>query len=243
MTNPTGEVPEGTLAADLSPLTGLSQSSWRAGINNRALTPWTTAQAIWKGKFDEYDAQLADFYDIQLDMLDRVDLLEGVSGYCNTFMSKNWIVGTAGAAMLFDTQIGPNVVAITDDESSILIPGDATGIGLWRADLQVTFQPTGATVGTIVRLIVFDGDAGVEFTRRSYNAVVTPYGAQAASFSSTFVLPGNENGYAVYCVVIPSANIKVLGGTVLSALSVNRWSSGIGVLANEETVPDGGTLS
>lgn len=243
MTTPDGVFPVGTITnGDLSPLNGLDQASWRNNLNAQALSPWTNAQAIWHGKFDEFDAQLDDFYDSQLDLLDAVELLEGVSGYCNVFMSKNWVVGTAGALMLFDTRIGPKVVAYEDGYASMRIPGDATGIGLWRADLQVTFAPPSATMVAIVRLIIRDDDSNTEWTRRSYNAVVTQYGAQAASFSSTFVLPGNTNGYSVYCVIIPSANIKVLGGTVLSALSVNRWSSGVGVVANEDPVPDGGTL-
>jgi hypothetical protein len=243
VTTPDGTYPDGTITnGDLSPLNGLDQATWRANLNARALSPWTDAQAIWHGKFDSYDAQLLNFYDTQLDMLDRVDLLEGVSGYCNVFMSANWVVGTGGAAMPFDTQIGPKVVAIADEHFGIHIPGDNTGVGLWRSDLQVTFASPGSTVVSIVRLVVFDKDAATEYTRRSYNAVVTPYGAQAASFSSTFVLPENTNGYDVYCVIVPSAAIKVLGGTVLSALTVNRWSSGIGVLANEDSVPDGGTL-
>lgn len=55
-------------------------------VRGGALTGFAYAQESWRGITDDLAAQAASIRDAQLDLTDRVDLLEGVNGYGSVFL-------------------------------------------------------------------------------------------------------------------------------------------------------------
>lgn len=218
----------------------ITEASALAAMRGQALPGYADAQNSWHGLVSDL-ADLADeVEDEQLELLDRVDLLEGVHGYCNSFMSANWLVGQNQLLTLpFDTQLGPNVNAELFDD------GIRLGTkGLWRADALVTFDAvSGANVRAEVYITVESVSGSTLYSETLFDTVLTSSGAASVAFSKTFVIP-TDNAYVVKARVkhYRSARTRVFGGTLRSALSVNKWSSNTDNNVDIPVAPDGGDL-
>jgi hypothetical protein len=184
---------------------------------------------------------LDNLRDEQLQFGERLDLLEGVNGYCNLFMSANWQVAQNQLLTLpFDTQLGPRVGASPHSGDAILLESR----GLWRADLHVSADKmTNSNYRANVYISVINSVSGTVFTETQFDLVLTPSGSETAAFSKTFVIP-DDNTYLVRARIQHNrtARLKVFGGTLRSALTVNKWSSNTSNLLVLDTVPDGGEL-
>ncbi|APE10752.1 hypothetical protein BO226_17400 [Rhodococcus sp. 2G] len=171
---------------------------------------------------------------------ERLDLLEGVYGYCNTFMSANWLVAQDHLlALPFDTQLGPNVGAVPY-EGGIRLQTR----GLWRADTIVTCDKmTSSNFAAQVYITVLSVATGAVYSETRFDIVLTPSGSESAAFSKTFVVPTDDD-YVVKARIQHNrtARLRVFGGTLRSALSVNKWSTNT---SNNVDIPepaDGGEL-
>lgn len=246
MTSPDGASPDGSLALGLfAAAQALTAEDALAAATGGALGGFEDAQESWWGHEDDVAQQLSDFHDSQLDMLDRLDLLEGVSGYCNLFMGKNWRVkGGSRVTLPFDTQLGPAKGA-TPEAGGIRLGGK----GLWRADCHVSFYPapsnwfTGAGAVSLQVFLQVSTLAGVRYTEHEFDIVITQHGAETAAFSHTFVIPTDDAYRVIVQVQHPKDWHWVYGGTLRSSLSVNKWDNGTSNAVVLPTAPDGGELT
>ncbi|WP_032380947.1 hypothetical protein [Rhodococcoides fascians] len=244
MTTPYGPPPDSALVFGGRYNQDITEESARNMMTGQAGTLYTDAGNSWIGVKDDVAGLAGEVKDGQLELTERVDLIESVSGYCSTFMSRNWTVaGNTRVTLPFDTQLGPNKGA-TPFQGGILMDSK----GLWRCDAHVSFYPPTSgwgttTVSAAVFVSVYYIGTGTVYTEREFDIVISPQGAETAAFSDTFVIP-TDNTFAVRVQVRhgkTSANIY--GGTLRSALSVNRWDTGTANALVLDTAPDGGTLS
>lgn len=246
MSSPNGESPAGSLAAGLfTAWQAQSEDEQRALLKIPTLGKWENAEELWWEQEGDIHRRLDDFADYQLGMTDRQDLLEGVSGYCNLFMGRNWRVrGGSRITLPFDTLLGPPKGA-TPDAGGIRLGGK----GLWRADCQVSFYPapsnwfTGSGAVSLQVFLQVATLAGVRYTEHEFDIVVTQHGAETAAFSHTFVIPTDDAYRVIVQVQHPKDWHWVYGGTLRSSLSVNRWDTGTSNAVVLPTAPDGGELT
>lgn len=67
-------------------------------------------------------------------------------------------------------------------------------------------------------------------------------GDETCSFSNTFVIPDDDAYFVTVELIHRNTRQNVFGGTLRSALSVNKWDFRIDNAVVAPTVPDGGTL-
>lgn len=218
----------------------ITESSALALMRGQTLTGYEDAQDSWK-HLESDVADLSDqIRDEQLDLNDRMDLLEGVTGYCNTFMSKSWSIASQTRLVLpFDTQLGPNIGAEPFDNGIKL---DTRG--LWRADSLVTFpQTSGGEYSAGIYLTVHNHVLNTTYSESLYAVVVTDGGPATVAFSKTFVIPDDDT-FMVTADVWQGTTVRVpvLGGTQWSALSVNKWSNNTDHNVDLPNPPEGGEL-
>ncbi|MGY2060374.1 hypothetical protein ACW9HQ_36390, partial [Nocardia gipuzkoensis] len=181
--------------------------------------------------------------DGQADLGSRLDLLESVSGYQSLFMGKSWdVVGGKWVTLPFDEQLGPN-----KDADKFLNGIRFKSKGLWRSDAHVTFAPAppawgGNAVPAQVLVEVKQVGDLKTYTAHEYDIVITQLGAETAAFSHTFVIPEDDQFFVTVSVYHPKSSATVYGGTLRSALSVNRWDLGTNNAVVKPTVPNGGSL-
>ncbi|KAA0016755.1 hypothetical protein [Antrihabitans cavernicola] len=194
------------------------------------------------GSLQELGEQIRDG---QVEMNDRLDLLEAVEGYCSLYMSYNWnVAGGHFVKLPFDAVLGPNKGAVLYNNGIRL-----QGKGLWRSDAHVTFkQPpsdwfTNGTVAAQLYLSVCAVGNDSVFSEHEFDIVITPQGAETASFSHTFVVPTDDAFYVRVGVAHPKASAWIYGGTARSSLSVNKWDNGTVHAEVVPVAPDGGALS
>ncbi len=241
MTAPDGGIPEGSLLPGLFRAMQLqTEDEALAGATGGALGGFQEAQeSYWA-----FESELADTAeetrDEQLDLNERMDLLEGVNGYCNLFMSANWLVAQNQLlALPFDTQLGPNVGAEPHDGGILLLTR-----GLWRADALITCDKmTSSNFRAEIYISVVSASSGEVYSESRYDIVLTPSGSESAAFSKTFVIAVDE----AYIVKVRirhnrTARLRVYGGTLRSALSVNKWSNNVTNNVEIPEAPDGGEL-
>jgi hypothetical protein len=183
---------------------------------------------------------LQQLIDEQDQFKERLELLEGVQGYCNTFMSANWMVAQNQLlALPFDTQLGPEVGAVPFEGGIRLLTR-----GLWRADTIVTCDKmTSSNFAAQVYITVFTIATGAVYSETRFDIVLTPSGSESAAFSKTFVVP-TDDAYVVKARIQHNrtARLRVFGGTLRSALSVNKWSTNTSNNVEISDPPDGGEL-
>jgi hypothetical protein len=218
----------------------ITEQSALALMRGQTLNGYEDAQDSWKHLESDVADLSNQIRDAQLDLEDRIDLLEGVTGYCNTFMSKSWSVASQTRLVLpFDTQLGPSVGA-SPYEGGIKLDTK----GLWRADTLVTFpQTSGGKFSAGIYLTVRNLGLEPIYSESLYAIVVTDGGPATVAFSKTFVIP-SDNTYMVTADVWQGTTVRipVHGGTQWSALSVNKWSNNTDNNVDMPTVPDGGEL-
>ncbi|KZM68824.1 hypothetical protein AWN90_13625 [Nocardia terpenica] len=214
-------------------------------VTGGARTKYNATAGQWGGEFDRVATLAATVKDGQKQLKDRLDLLEGVNGYMSLFMGNNWdVVGKKEILLPFDQQLGPA-------KGAEMFQGGIKFIskGLWRSDTHVTFAKapqawfSGGPVNATVTLGVYKIADQSLYTAHSFDLVITVQGEETAAFSHTFVIPADNAYYAKVSVQHPKDKATVFGGTLRSALSVNRWDTGTENAVVAPIVPDGGTLS
>lgn len=243
MTSPDGALPEGSLAPGLfAAAQAMTEEDAKAGATGGALAGFEDAQ----GSYWALESELADLAgevtDEQLELNERVDLLEGVNGYCNTFLSKNWLIPSQTKVVLpFDTQLGPAVGA-EPFEGGIRLDTK----GLWRTDFLIGWEqsPPGNPWSAGIYLEVYNHVANTSYSESLFAIVVTPAGHETVAFSKTFVIPADDT-YMVRAHAWQGTTTqrRVFGGTTWSAFSVNKWSSNTDHNVDIPDPPDGGMLS
>ncbi|CAM4322101.1 hypothetical protein NONI108955_20720 [Nocardia ninae] len=244
MTTPGGSAPDGAWVVGGRYGSDITKDSAKAIISGGMLAPYKGAQRELKAVDNAFKDDLKNFEDSQLALKDRLDLLESVNGYCSLFLSKNWNLRGNGEWRLlpFDTQLGPRK-GTSLEASGIKLAGK----GLWRCDAHITWYPAPSGWGqsntaAAARVVVVYADTLTIYTERRFDMVITPYGSETASFSHTFVIPDDDK-FIVRLEAGHSRDWHMLyGGTVRSALSVNKWDTGTNNNHNLPTVPDGGNL-
>lgn len=242
MTSPDGALPEGSLVPGLSRAMQLqtAEEAKRAATGG-ALGGFEDAQeSYWEFESD-VAATVEDALDQQLELKERVDLLEGVQGYCLTFMSKNWLIPSQRKVVLpFDTQLGPNVGA-SPFEGGIRLDTK----GLWRTDFLIGWEKSASGPWSAgIYLEVYNHITGISYSESLFALVVTTTGPETVAFSKTFVIPADDT-YMVRAHAWQGTTTqrRVFGGTAWSALSVNKWSNNTDHNVNIPEAPEGGMLS
>ena len=223
---------------------GLTPEDAMNQMTGQASVKYNAAAGEWGAVRDGIGDQINTIRDGQLTLGERVDLLEGVHGYANLYMDKNWYVtGTARRVLPFNTQLGPTV-RTTLESSGIRL---ATR-GLWRADCLITFAPGESSFFSTnpspveIYLQVINAVSTSVYTEHRYDCLVSTLGAETAAFAHTFVIP-SDNEYLVRVQVrTDKTRVYTYGGTARSGLSVNKWSTNTDAPAVAETVADGGSL-
>ena len=184
-------------------------------------------------------SSVAEAADGQLDISGRLDLLMGVRGYCQAYMSRNvngeW--GVNNTRMLpFDAPLGPSKGAHVDAAQGGIVMDES---GLWTISLMCTARQTSYTSSWLdtdsvrVTLRVYRPNGSV------YSQKMLQYLAGKSAVTPTLMVP----------VVVPSPGYYITvegyssrwrwwdGGTKFSALSVIKHDSST-VNPGTETVPD-----
>ncbi|BDB59001.1 hypothetical protein RDE2_07950 [Rhodococcus sp. RDE2] len=243
MTSPDGALPEGSLVPGLFRAMQLqTEEEAKAAATGGALGGFEDAQeSYWEFESD-VAGTVGEALDEQLELNERVDLLEGVNGYCMTFMSKNWLIPSQRKVVLpFDTQLGPNVGA-SPFEGGIRLDTK----GLWRTDFLIGWEksPPGNPWSAGIYLEVYNHVADTSYSESLFAIVVTPAGHETVAFSKTFVIPADDT-YMVRAHAWQGTTTqrRVFGGTTWSALSVNKWSNNTDHNIDIPEAPEGGMLS
>ena len=179
------------------------------------------------------------FEDGQAALVDRLDLLDGVRGYAQAYMSRNvngeW--GINNTRMLpFNEPLGPSKGAHVDAAKGAVVMDEA---GLWTVHFMVTARQTSYTASW------FDTDSVRATVRihRPDGSVYSPKTFQALSGKAATTLT------ASIPVVVPSPGYYITieayssrwrwwdGGTKFSALSVIKHDNST-INPGTETVPD-----
>ncbi|GAB4584393.1 hypothetical protein [Nocardia sp. IFM 10818] len=247
MTAPNGFVPDGAYVVTSKYGQDINKDAVMGMVTGGARTKYNAAAGQWGGEFDKLAALAEKVKDGQREMKDRLDLLEGVSGYMSLFMGNNWkITGRKDCLLPFDQQLGPaKGVEMYQGGVKFLSKG------LWRADTHVTWGQapsgwfSGGPVNATVTLAVYriTGGEKVLYTAHAFDLVITTQGPETAAFSHTFVIPA-DNAYSAEVAVYHQKDdtATIFGGTLRSSFSVNRWDVGTENAVVKPTVPDGGTL-
>lgn len=223
---------------------GMTPEDAMAQMTGQASIKYNAAAGEWGSVRDSIGDQIQTIHDGQLQLSDRVDLLEGVQGYANLYMANNWYVsGTARRVLPFNTQLGPKVRTTLESSGIRLVTR-----GLWRADCLITFAPGEAGVfGTNpspveIYLQVISATSSSVYTEHRYDCLVSSLGAETAAFAHTFVIPSDDEYLVRVQVRTDKSRVYCYGGTARSGLSVNKWSTNTDAPAIAQTVADGGTL-
>ncbi|MEY8577204.1 hypothetical protein AALI21_02710 [Corynebacteriaceae bacterium 6-324] len=184
------------------------------------------------------------FQDAQAGLTNRLDLLEGVEAYAQSYMSKNrngeW--GSSNWRDLpFDAPLGPAKGAHVDEERGVIVL-DSTG--LWTVYARATGRATsfGGDGGVRMELTVYHPDGSVYSQQmiegtslRDSDAIITVRGAITlqATFPVVIDTPGCYIGIRAWSAAWRWWN----GGTRWSSLSVLKHSSDI-INPGDAEVPD-----
>ena len=223
-------------------MAGMTREDIIAMMTGQARSDMNTAVGGWNGMTADVDDLAEQVHDVQLELGERVDLLDGVRGYCSTYLGSNWLVpGNQGKQLPFDAQLGPAKGAAPQSGGIRLLEK-----GLWRADAHVGFQVqsgwfTGAA-RAVVYLTVRVAATWETYSQREYSLVVGRAGDETAAFSHTFVVPEDDTYIVTVDMFHQNTRQYVFGGTLRSALSVNKWDFRVTNAVVAPTVPDGGTL-
>ena len=184
-------------------------------------------------------SSVAEAADGQLDISGRLDLLMGVRGYCQAYMSRNvngeWGVNNT-RQLPFDAPLGPSKGAHVDAAQGGIVMNES---GLWTISLMCTARQTSYTSSWLdtdsvrVTLRVYRPNGSV------YSQKMLQYLAGKSAVTPTLTVP----------VVVPSPGYYITvegyssrwrwwdGGTKFSALSVIKHDNST-VNPGTETVPD-----
>lgn len=179
------------------------------------------------------------FEDGQAALVGRLDLLDGVRGYCQAYMSRNvngeW--GTDNTRMLpFDAPLGPSKGAHVDATRGGIVMDEA---GLWTISLLCTARQTSYTSSWL------DTDS-VRVTLRVhrpngslYSQKTLQYLAGKSAVTPTVSVPVtvDQPGYYVTVEAYSSRWRWWDGGTRYSALSVVKHDDRV-INPGADTVPD-----
>ena len=227
MTNPGGEAPEGTVGADLAPITGITKESWRFALDQH-IEPWRGAQASLNTAMGTVQSNISDFADGQLALNNRTDLLKQVSGYATVFLGRNWdLPPNAPVVLPFNRQLGPLKNTGVNEADGIILKAK----GLWRVEAHMTlkssvmytqvtystgpfgipipvFTPYYMPVGTRFRIEVIRLGDGQLLSVTTYNTM--PDGRmgqpgltapQSSAFNHTFVVDIDPDDGNTWCLV------------------------------------------
>lgn len=191
------------------------------------------------GTWKQVDPDDIDLSSGQLQINGRTDLLDGVRGYCQAYMSRNvngeW--GTNNARMLpFDAPLGPSKGAHVDAAKGGIVMDEA---GLWTVSLLCTARQTLYTSSWLdtdsvrVTLRVHRPDGSVY----SHQLLQCLAGKSAVTPTVSVPVVVDQPGYYVTVEAYSSRWRWWDGGTRYSALAVVKHDSRM-VNPGQETVPD-----
>ena len=254
MTAPDGFTPEGAYtAASLPSMQSLTEEKIRARLRK----PADDAMGQMLGGLrDGFLPGIADairgivrapmlgpvadaFEDGQSALVDRLDLLDGVRGYCQAYMSRNvngeW--GVNNTRMLpFDVPLGPSKGAHVDATRGGIVMDEA---GLWTVSMMCTARQTSYTSSWLdtdsvrVTLRVHRPDGSV------YSQKLLQYLAGKSAVTPVVSVPVtvDQPGYYVTVEAYSSRWRWWDGGTRYSALAVVKHDDRV-INPGADTVPD-----
>lgn len=184
-------------------------------------------------------SSVAEAADGQLDISDRIDLLMGIRGYCQAYMSRNvngeW--GTNNTRMLpFNAPLGPSKGAHVDTANGSVVMDEA---GLWTVHFMVTARQTSYTASWLdtdsVRATVrFHRPNGTVYSSKIFQSLS---GKAATTIAASIPVVVPSPGYYITIEAYSARWRWWDGGTKFSALSVIKHDSST-VNPGTETVPD-----
>ncbi|MEO5307935.1 hypothetical protein [Corynebacterium sp. c8Ua_99] len=226
-------------------LTGITAAAEEArngflqGLRSMVMKPLLD---IFSGKKPKgWEDVSAAFQDGQLKLTSRVDLLDGLRGYCSAYQSLNITSrGSSGSERVrrlpFDKQIGPHKGAHIDRVRQGIVLDEP---GAWLVFVQAKCDQTGwlpgpgETDGSSVTLRVYTPD-GQEFSKHTTASVSGKF-EDSLVIIRTVVVP--EPGYWIDVKCWSSRWRWWLGGTEFSALTVVKQDSRLDN-SGEVTVPN-----
>lgn len=264
MTVPWGDYPDGTFDDDLSGLNGLNEASWRAGLNSQVVSPFDGLRTGIVSRFFGGNADaVIDLQDGQNEYNDRLDLLEGVRGYCSTVQGQTWFLGagTTLKKLPMETQVGPNVGAVPNNGGI-----RAEEKGLWRFDALATFDPPNRrnstpdpswySIAATLAIVVMSGSTvySEKIMQQTLHGPIPdsatdPGNPHGLFLSHTVVIP-TDGTHTAYTYVSQEGGLnsaiapkyRIRGGTRTSGL----WATKLDFRTDNNivapTVPDGGDL-
>lgn len=184
-------------------------------------------------------SSVAEAADGQLDISDRIDLLMGIRGYCQAFMSRNvngeW--GLNNTRMLpFNEPLGPSKGGHVDAAKGAVVMDEA---GLWTVHFMVTARQTlyssswldTDSVRVTVRIHRPDGSV---YSPKIFQALS---GQSATTITASIPVVVPSPGYYITIEAYSSRWRWWDGGTKFSALSVIKHDNST-INPGTETVPD-----
>lgn len=234
MSNPLQPIPEGAYtAATVGSLQGQTVETWKEKIRREVLGPFEATRGnVFENWIESIGRALAGdvtpgfepIRDGQLALANRVDLLDGVRGYCSAYQSLNinsaWSLGDNRRRDLpFDAPYGPAKGAHVDAAKGGIVFDET---GLWTVHCLIHTRSTAATPGPgetdasamYVRIHQPDGTIASETVVDAYTSNST----DSITATLPFVIP--EPGYYVTIGCWSSRWRWWDGGTRYTRLSV-----------------------
>lgn len=216
-----------------------AQKGFKSGISQAIIKP---LKDIFSGKRPTgWEETSEAFHDGQLQINNRIDLLDGLRGYCSAYQSLNISsAGSTGDARVrrlpFDKQIGPNKGAHIDRIKQGIVlddPGAWLVITQAKCDRTGWLPGTGETDGSSITMRVYTPD-GQEYSKYTMASVSGKY-EDSLVIPRVIVVP--EPGYWIDVKSWSSRWRWWLGGTEFTTLTVVKLDSRIDN-SGETTVPN-----
>lgn len=186
---------------------------------------------------------LAEAKDRQLELNERFELLEDVSGYISAYMKENHFkVRRTWHRLAFNGQLGPNKNAemVTDGEFKDTI---WLAKGTWVISTQVAHDQHADRRYSSVRVTGYSPDGAV-FTTKEAHAEVLPDKKLTIPVQHTVVVPDNAGLYIEVTATYDVGDafgiykkLRYLGGTHLTHLTAHRLNLDTSNAVREEDIP------
>lgn len=195
------------------------------------------AEALF-GNYTGSNASLVVISDGMTGIVNRIDVMEKVSGYGGMFMTKNYRYGSGSEfrKIKFDGEYGPPKNTIVDTANNRIYLAQGT----WSVSLHVATGPGSGGTTSRGRIDVYYPD-GTLLSRRSLDWASS--GSGTTAFHQVPVVTTEPGCYVEAWYTHTGLWWTVLGGTERTLMFVNRWDIDTDNAVSMPEVPDGGDVT
>lgn len=185
-----------------------------------------------EGMFQE-NSPLREVYDGQMEIQERFDLMDDVSGFAVAYLPYNYLQGASSSTYYtapFNNRLGPEKNATVNGDGEITLAK-----GTWHINCQMTTDTNDNNNNLFLRLEVLRPD-GTVYSYKDVTHRITPGSDTTLQVFHPVVCPADNYRVRAQFRIWPGSVLKtrVYGGVTSSHLAVNRLD-----ISTENAVPAG----